>query len=88
MLWHRSAEVEASGMSPQIHNQYLQSQALVSPWSNLLYTITKTPNNLKATPSAVDLAMDLLLSSQVRKHREPVYHQCKTTNLRQHHSHQ
>jgi len=43
---------------------------------------------LKTTPNAVDLAMDLLLSSQVRKHRgESTYHQFKTTNLRQHHSH-
>jgi len=54
-----------------------------------MYTITKTPKKLKATPNAVDLAMDLLLSSQARKHKgESAYHQFKTTNLRrQHHSH-
>jgi len=34
-----------------------------------LYTITKPQKKLKATPNAVDLAMDLLLSSQARKHR-------------------
>ena len=45
---------------------------------------------LKTTPNAVDLAMDLLLSTtQVRKHRgESTYHHFKTTNLRQRHSHQ
>jgi len=80
------------GWAPQIHNQYLQSQALVSPWSNLffnsLYTITKRQKKLKATTNAVDLAMDLLLSSLARKHRgESAYHQFKTTNLRQHHGH-
>jgi len=33
--------------------------------------------------------MDLLLSTQARKHRgESTYHQFKTTNLRQHNSHQ
>jgi len=31
--------------------------------------ITKPPNKLKATPNTVDLAMDLLLSSQAKKHR-------------------
>jgi len=30
-MWHRSAQV---GWAPQIHNQHLQSQALVSPWSH------------------------------------------------------
>jgi len=34
-----------------------------------LYTITKPPNKLKTIPNAVDLAMDLLLSSQARKPR-------------------
>jgi len=34
-----------------------------------LYTITKLQNKLKANPNAVDLAMDLLLSSQTKKHR-------------------
>jgi len=44
---------------------------------------------LKATPNAVDLAMNLLLSSQARKHwGESAYHQFKTTNLIQHHGHQ
>jgi len=33
---------------------------------NSLYTITKCQKKLKATPNAVDLAMDLLLSSQAR----------------------
>jgi len=52
---------------------------------NSLYTITKPQKKLKATPTAVDLAMDLLLSSQARKHRgESAYHQFKTTNPRQH----
>jgi len=55
---------------------------------NSLNTITKPQKKLKATPDAVDLAMDLFLSSQARKRRgESVYHQFKTTNLRQHHGH-
>jgi len=55
---------------------------------NSLYAITKAPKKLKATPNAVDLAMDLLLSSQAKKHRgESAYYQFKTTNLRQHQSH-
>ena len=33
------------------------------------YYVTKPPKKLKATLNAVVLAMDLLLSSQVRKHR-------------------
>jgi len=37
---------------------------------NSWYIITKAPKKLKAIPSAVDLAMDLLLSSQATKHRE------------------
>jgi len=56
---------------------------------NSLYTTTKSQKKLKATPYAVDLAMDLLLSSQARKHRgESAYHQFKTTNLPQYHGHQ
>jgi len=56
---------------------------------NSLYTLTKSQKKLKAIPNAVDLAMDLRLSSQARKHRkESVYHQFKTTNFRQHHGHQ
>jgi len=43
---------------------------------NSLYTITKPQKKLKATLNAVDLAMDLLLSSQARKHRgESAYNQ-------------
>jgi len=53
-----------------------------------LYTTTKTPNKLKTINNAVDLAMDLLLFIQARKHRESTYYQFKITNLRQHHSHQ
>jgi len=60
----------------------------MKPFFNSLYTITKAPNKLKATPNAVDLAMDLLLSSQARKPRELAYHQFKTMNLRQNHSRQ
>ena len=57
---------------------------------NSFYTVTKPPNKLKANPNAVDLAMDLLLSSQARKHRwESIYHQLKkNTNFRQNYSHQ
>jgi len=56
---------------------------------NSWYTITKPPNKLKANPKPVDLAMDLLQSSQDRKHRwESACRQIKTMNLRQHHSHQ
>ena len=56
---------------------------------NSFYTTTKSQKKLKATPNAVDLTVDLLLSSQARKHRgESAYHQFKTTNLRQHHDHQ
>jgi len=36
---------------------------------NSFYTITKPQKKLKATSNAVDLAMDLLLSSQARKQR-------------------
>ena len=43
---------------------------------------------LKTITSAVDLAMDLVLSTHVRKHRgKSTYQQFKTTNLHQHHSH-
>jgi len=53
---------------------------------NLLYTITKSQEKLKATPNTVDLAMDPLLSSQAINHRgESAYHQFNTTSLRQHH---
>jgi len=53
------------------------------------YIITKAPKNLKTIPNAVDLAMDLLLSTQGIKHRaESACHQFKTTNLPQHQSHQ
>jgi len=56
---------------------------------NSLYPIMKLANKLKATPNAVDLAMDLLLSRQARKHKwESAYHQFKNTNFHQHHSHQ
>ena len=48
----------------------------------------KIPKSENTVPNTVNLAMDLLLSSQARKHRESIYHQFKTTNLRQHHSHQ
>jgi len=52
-----------------------------------LYAIAKPSSKLKATPTAVDLGMDLLLSTQARKHGwEWVHHQFTTTNLRQHHS--
>jgi len=54
-----------------------------------LYTISKPQKKLKATPNAVDLAMDLFLYSQARKYRgESAYQQFETTNLRQHHGHQ
>jgi len=56
---------------------------------NSLYNITKLQKKLKAIRNAVDLEMDLLLSSQAIKHRgESTYHPFKTTNLRQHHGHQ
>jgi len=65
------------------------SSSLPMKFFNSLYTITKPQKKLKATPNAVDLAMDLLLFSQTRKHRgESAYHQFKTTNLCQHHGHQ
>jgi len=55
----------------------------MKPFFNPWYTITKCQKKLKAIPNAVDLAMDLLLSSQVRKHRgESAYYQFETTNLR------
>jgi len=55
---------------------------------NSLYTITKAQKKLKAIPSPVDQMMDLLLSSQARKHRgESACQQFETTNLRQHHGH-
>jgi len=39
------------------------------------------PIKFKVTPNAADLAMDVLLSSQTRKHRwESAYYQFKTTN--------
>jgi len=47
---------------------------------NSLYTITKAPKKPKAIRNAVDLPMDLLLSSQARKHRwESAYLQIKRT---------
>jgi len=48
-----------------------------------LYIITKPPNKLKTTPNAVDLAMNLLLSTEARKHsgESTYYHQFKTTEL-------
>jgi len=55
---------------------------------NTSKVITSLPMKLFFTPNALDLAMNLLLSNQARKHRwESAYHQFKTTNLRQHHSH-
>ena len=60
-----------AGWASQIHNQYLQSQAVVFPWSHFQFNVYyhKTPKKFKATPNAVDVAMDLLLSSQARKRR-------------------
>ena len=45
---------------------------------NSLYTITKAPKKLKAIRNAVDLVMDLLLSSEARKHRRSAF----ITNLK------
>jgi len=78
-----------AGWAPQIHNQYVWSRSSLYMKSvfNSLYTTTKS-QKLKATPN-VDLAMNLLLSKQARKHGgESAYHQFKTMNLRQHHAHQ
>ena len=59
--------------APQIHNQYFLSQALVSQWSHFLFQFIvyyyETPEHAENHPNAVDLAMDLLLSTQARKHR-------------------
>jgi len=45
---------------------------------NSLYTITKAPKKLKAIRNAVDLVMDLLLSSEARKQRRSAF----ITNLK------
>jgi len=84
-----SKRVEPPKFTTNISKVKFQSPHEVIFYFNSVYTITKSPNELKTTPNAVDLAMDLLLSTQARKHRgESIYHQFKTTNLRQHHSHQ
>jgi len=54
---------------------------------NSFYTITKPQKKLKAIPTAVDLAMDLLLARPENR-GESAYHQSKTTNLRQQHGNQ
>jgi len=50
----------ARGLTSQIHNEFLQTQTLVSPlnaFSNSLHTTTKLPpNKPQATRNAVDLA--------------------------------
>ena len=54
----------------------------MKPFFNSLYAITKPQKKLKTIPNPVDLAIDLLLSSQAIKHRgESAYHQSKTTNF-------
>jgi len=51
--------------------------------------LLQTPEQALTPSNAVDLAMDLLLSSQAWKHSgESVYKQFETTNPRQRHSHQ
>ena len=67
-----STEVEARGLRP-LDSQSIppksSSSLPMKSFFNLLNTITKPQKKLKATPNAVDLAMDLLLSSQARKQR-------------------
>ena len=49
----------------QIHSQYVQTQALVSMkviFQFIVFYYESSPNKLKATPNAVNLAIDLLLS--------------------------
>jgi len=49
----------------------------------------EVPEEAQSYSNAVNLAVDLLLSRQARKHRgESAYHQFKITNLRQNHGHQ
>ena len=74
------------GWAPQIHIQYLQSHEVIFQFIVYYY---EAPEETQSHPKGVDLAMDLLLSSQARNHRgESAFHQFKTTNLRQHHGHQ
>jgi len=87
-LWKCSTEVGAGVLSPQIHNQYLQPQAVV--FTIIHFPINCSllgihPNKLTTSPNAVVLAMDLFLSGQASKHKwESSYNQFKTTNGHQH----
>jgi len=73
--------VEASGLSPP-NSQPIppksSSNLPMKSFFNSLYTITKPPNKLKASPNTVDLEMDLLFSSQVRLENQPI----NNTNLK------
>jgi len=58
--WPRSAP-------PLLNSRIATASLPMKSFFNSMRTITKPQKKLKATPDAVDLAMDLLLSSQARK---------------------
>ena len=45
-----TTEEEVSGLTPQIHNQYLQSQALVSTWSHFSIHCIRSPGRSSKPP--------------------------------------
>ena len=54
---------------PQMHTQYLQTHAVVSPiksFSNAFCTMKSSQTSWKPYPNAIDLARDLLLSRQAK----------------------
>jgi len=87
-LFNRSGNKRAEPPNSQSILPKPSSCLPMKSFFNSLCTITKAPKKLKAIRNAVDLAMDLLLSSQARKHRRSAYHQFKNTNLRQNYGHQ
>ena len=81
----------AGVLSLKIYNQYLQTQALVSPlksFSNSLCSTTNPPKQSYSHPQRC-WSGNGSASIQASKHwSESVYNQFKTTNLRQHHNQQ
>ena len=79
-----------AGWAPQLHNQYLQNQALVSPWSHFsIHCILLRRPQRSSKPSAMLLIWRWICFYPARPENtgESAYHQLKTTNLRQHYGH-
>jgi len=68
-LFNRSGSKWAEPPNSQSIPPKLSFSLPMKSFFNSWYIITKTPKKLKVIPNAVDLAMDLLLSNQGRKHR-------------------